>query len=181
MCGSTPGGPGLRRSNVHFKAINRRCHRMIVSGVTMLATSCSTLRPSAFPLTASRARWASVRRSLRLPNCCLSVRFLLQQVFDHSLLMPIGPASEDDCEEVEGLEDRCHGARILPVESCTPGPGRRTSLCTLRATIIDNGPSKRPSVEGSGDPIIDERSAEFLSDAPATALFNRLIRKARHR
>ena len=37
-----PGRPVRRRaSNVHFSAINRWCHRMIVSGVTIVATRLS--------------------------------------------------------------------------------------------------------------------------------------------
>jgi len=34
----TPGRPTPRRIVVHFRAINWRCHRRIVSGVTKVAT-----------------------------------------------------------------------------------------------------------------------------------------------
>ena len=55
-------------------AINLRYQRRIVSGVTMPATCITTRRPSCWPRTASRRRWASVRRSGRGPRCSRRTR-----------------------------------------------------------------------------------------------------------
>ena len=56
-------------------AINLRYQRRIGSGVTMPATCIQTRRPSFWPRTASRRRWASVRRSGRGPRCSRRTRF----------------------------------------------------------------------------------------------------------
>ena len=65
-------GAGLAR------AVRRAGHQVlerIVSGVTMPATCLRTRRPSWWPRTASRRRWASVRRSGRGPRYSRRTRF----------------------------------------------------------------------------------------------------------
>ena len=52
-----------------------RCHRRMVSGVTMLARSFRTRRPSFLPFAANRRRWSSVSRSRFPPRCSLKTRF----------------------------------------------------------------------------------------------------------
>ena len=64
-----------KTSGYHGQAINLRYQRRIVSGVTMPATCIQTRRPSFWPRTASRRRWASVRRSGRGPRCSRRTRF----------------------------------------------------------------------------------------------------------
>lgn len=65
----------LRALPPHFFAISWRYQRRIVSGVTMPAMARSALRPSLLPRTASRLRWASLRRSGRSPSCSRRIRF----------------------------------------------------------------------------------------------------------
>jgi hypothetical protein len=65
---STTGRPGRRRECVHFRTINSRCHRRMVSGVTSVATSRNTARPRRCPSTARRQRCASFNRSRRPVN-----------------------------------------------------------------------------------------------------------------
>ena len=72
---STPGRPGRCRVYVHFRTINSRCHRRMVSGVTSVATSRNTSRPRRCPSTARRRRCTSFNRSRRLVNCAFSARF----------------------------------------------------------------------------------------------------------
>ena len=70
------GRPRPRRALPSYVwAINLRYQRRIVSGVTMPATCITTRRPSFWPRTASRRRWASVRRSGRGPRCSRRTRF----------------------------------------------------------------------------------------------------------
>ena len=70
------GRPRRRRAlPSYFRAISLRYQRRIVSGVTMLATCARIRRPSVWPRTASRRRWASVRRSGRGPSCSRRTRF----------------------------------------------------------------------------------------------------------
>ena len=70
-----PGRPGRFGPKVHFRAISRRCHRRIVSGVTMVATRLRTRRPSRWPFAARRRRWSSVNRMRRPSICSLRIRF----------------------------------------------------------------------------------------------------------
>ena len=70
------GRPRPRRALPSYVwAINLRYQRRIGSGVTMPATCIKTRRPSCWPRTASRRRWASVRRSGRGPRCSRRTRF----------------------------------------------------------------------------------------------------------
>ena len=63
-----PGRPGPRRCmKFHFCATNRRCHRISVSGETIVSSSNSALRPTALAFLASSARSASVNR-MRFPR-----------------------------------------------------------------------------------------------------------------
>ena len=72
---STPGRPGRCLVQVNFRAISSRCHRRMVSGVTSVATSRRTARPSRWPSTASRRRCASSNCSRRPVSCAFSARF----------------------------------------------------------------------------------------------------------
>ena len=70
------GRPRPRRALPSYVwAINLRYQRRIGSDVTMPATCIQTRRPSFWPRTASRRRWASVRRSGRGPRCSRRTRF----------------------------------------------------------------------------------------------------------
>jgi hypothetical protein len=70
-----PGRPGRLGVNVHFRAIMWRCHRRIVSGVTMVATCRKIRRPSRRPFAARRRRSSSVSRRRRPVSCPLRTRF----------------------------------------------------------------------------------------------------------
>ena len=70
-----PGRPGRFGVNVHFRAISCRCHRRIVSGVTIVATWRKTRRPSRRPFAARRRRWSSVSRRRRPLSCSFRTRF----------------------------------------------------------------------------------------------------------
>jgi hypothetical protein len=58
-----------------FCAIRRRCQASSVSGVTIVANSTNTFRPSPFALAANRRRGSSVKRSRLLPSCSRRTRF----------------------------------------------------------------------------------------------------------
>ena len=65
---ATDGQPGRRAAlPSYFLAINSRCQRRIVSGVTSVPISPMRRRPKAFPLAASRLRWSSLNRRRFLP------------------------------------------------------------------------------------------------------------------
>ena len=72
---SAPGRPRRLREYVHFRTISSRCHRRIVSGVTSVATSRNTARPSRCPSCARRRRCGSVNRGRRPASCVFSTRF----------------------------------------------------------------------------------------------------------
>jgi hypothetical protein len=59
----------------YFFAMSSRYQRRIVSGVTRPASCSKTRRPRTRPFTASRRRWASVKRRRRSPSCSRSTRF----------------------------------------------------------------------------------------------------------
>jgi hypothetical protein len=69
------GRPGRFGVNVHFRAISGRCHRRIVSGVTIVATCRKTRRPSRRPFVARRRRWSSVSRRRRPFSWSVRTRF----------------------------------------------------------------------------------------------------------
>jgi hypothetical protein len=71
----TPGRPSRDRAYVHFRPINSRCHRRIVSGVTIVATSARSRRPRRRPMTARRRRSSSFNRSRCPCSCALRTRF----------------------------------------------------------------------------------------------------------
>ena len=60
---------------VHLRAMSCRCHRSIVSGVTIVATSRKACRPSRYARAASRRRSSSVSRRRRPPSCRRRTRF----------------------------------------------------------------------------------------------------------
>ena len=72
---STPGRTCRPLRWVHFRAINCRCHRRIVSGVTIVATWRNTRRPSRCPRMASRHRSSSLSRRRRPWSCFRRTRF----------------------------------------------------------------------------------------------------------
>jgi hypothetical protein len=72
---STPGRPDRPFAYAHLRAINCRCHRRIVSGVTIVATRRSPRRPNRCPRTASRRRSSSLSRRRRPCNCPRRMRF----------------------------------------------------------------------------------------------------------
>ena len=105
------GRPRPRRALPSYVwAITLRYQRRIVSGVTMPATCIQTRRPSCWPRTARRRRWASVRRSDRWPRCSREDPILLPEIRDQIVLVAVHPASERENEE---LERRRHGLRLL--------------------------------------------------------------------
>ena len=70
-----PARPDRPFAYVHFRAISCRCHRRIVSGVTMVATWRNLRRPSRCPRTASRRRSSSLSRRRRPRSCPRRMRF----------------------------------------------------------------------------------------------------------
>ena len=87
------GRPRRRRAlPSSFRAISLRYQRRIVSGVTMPAPCARIRRPSFWPRTASRRRWASVRRSGRGPRCLPEDPILLSEIIDHVFLVAVHPA-----------------------------------------------------------------------------------------
>jgi hypothetical protein len=80
-----PGRPGRRDMNVYFCAINRRCQRRIVSGVTMVATCLSTWRPS---------RWPLIQTYPTAAQLFMENSVLLHQIFDYLLLVAVDPSGQ---------------------------------------------------------------------------------------
>jgi hypothetical protein len=70
------GRPGLRLLRPSYLcAISFRCQANKVSGVTMVATSASILRPNPLALAANRRRWSSLNRTRRPHSCSRRTRF----------------------------------------------------------------------------------------------------------
>jgi hypothetical protein len=57
-----------------------RCQANKVSGVTSVATSARSFRPSPLALAANRRRWSSVNRTRRPPSCSRSTRVCSQNL-----------------------------------------------------------------------------------------------------
>jgi hypothetical protein len=110
---TVPGRPGRFGANVHFWTISRRCHRRIVSGVTMVATCLRTRRPSRWPFTARRRRWSSVNRRRRPLQLLFEDVVFLDQVLDDLLLMPVDPSSEGHEQQPHGGEIGSHRLIVL--------------------------------------------------------------------
>jgi hypothetical protein len=72
---STPRRLDRGVAYVHLRATNCRCQRSDVSGVTMVAISRNSRRPSRYARSASRRRSSSVRRRRRPPSCRRKRRF----------------------------------------------------------------------------------------------------------
>src|SRR5437773_344055 len=134
-----PGRPGRPGVKVHFRAIRRRCHRRIVSGVTMVATCRKTRRPSPRPLAARRRRWSSVSRRRR--PFSLQDAVLLYQVLDNVLLVVINPSREGQEQYLQRRESGLHWS-ILPGLGNEQEPGRvfghyeRTNAPTESAGVL---------------------------------------------
>ena len=116
-----PGRPGRPGVKVHFRAIRRRCHRRIVSGVTMVATCRKTRRLSPRPLAARRRRWSSVTEAAPL-QLLLQDAVLLYQVLDNVLLVVIDPSREGQEQYLQRRESGLHWS-ILPGVGNEQGPG----------------------------------------------------------
>jgi hypothetical protein len=112
-----PGRPGRFGSNVHFRAISWRCHRRIVSGVTIVATCRKTRRPSRRPFTTRRRRWSAVSRRRRPESCPLRTRFSSTR-YD-VLLVAIDPPGEGHEQHLQGGEVGYHSP-ILPCPTTFP-------------------------------------------------------------
>jgi len=112
-----PGRPGRFDVNVHFRAINCRCHRKIVSRVTIVATCLKTRRPSRRPFAARRRHWSSVNRRRRPFTCSLRTRFS-HQILDDVLLVAVDPPREGHEQHLQGVEVGAH----RPILPCSPGP-----------------------------------------------------------
>ena len=131
-----PGRPGRLEVNVHLLAMSCRCHRRIVSGVTIVATCRKTRRPSWRPFAARRRRWSSVPeaapRQLRLEDAVL-----LHQVFDDVLLVAIDPSGEGHKQHLQKGEVGNHSPILLPTD-----PGReatpRPNIRTVRGRLIQD-------------------------------------------
>src|SRR5437870_1392336 len=93
-----PGRPGRFRSNVHFPAISRRCHRRIVSGVTMVTTCLRTATES---LALRREPSALVVGQPEAPprQLLLENTVLLHQILDDLLLAAVDPSNEGHEQE----------------------------------------------------------------------------------
>jgi len=85
----SPGRPTRFAAYVHFSAISRRCHRINVSGVTMVAMRFNTFRlgGQAAPLVVGESQALALELLLQDP-------VFLGQIGDHVLLVAIQPAGE---------------------------------------------------------------------------------------
>ena len=103
----TRGLPDLRfELPSYFMAMSFRCHRKIVSGVTMLQHVDSSLRPSAFPLAAKRRRWSSFNRSRFFPRSSRRTRF-------SSLIYSMTTLCSRFIQPARAMRMICHGLKSM--------------------------------------------------------------------
>jgi hypothetical protein len=135
----TPGRPGRVGVNVHFRAISGRCHRRIVSGVTMVATCRKTRRPRRWPFAARRRRWSSVSRRQRPVSCPLRTRFSSIRYSMTVLLVAIDPSGEGHEQHLQAGDIGRHGPTVpCLIPDPVAGSGR-PSFRTLRARNLTGG------------------------------------------
>ena len=127
-----PGRPGRGGVNVHFRAISCRCHRRIVSGVTMVATCLRTRRPSRRPFCRKASALVVGEPEAASRHLLLADAVLLNQVVDDVLLVAIDPSAEGHEQHLQGVEIGRHGA-ILPCLIPAPlADGAGPNIRTLR-------------------------------------------------
>jgi hypothetical protein len=104
----TRGRPVRRLAYVHWRTTRWRCHRRMVSGVAMVATSRRVRRPSRCPIAARRRRSSSLSRRRRPRNLRLQRPVLFAQERDQVVLLLMHPTAEHRDEPRE----RRHGANL---------------------------------------------------------------------
>jgi len=118
---STAGRPGRCLVQVNFRAIGSRCHRSMVSGVTSVAASRSTARPSRCPSTLIRC-CASSNCSLRPVSCAFSVRFSSRRNAITS------PCSRSRLSEQRG-EEHLERKHVVSLANVSPRVFRHYGVC----------------------------------------------------
>ena len=116
-----PGRPGRFGVNVHVRAISCRCHRKIVSGVTIVATCLKTRRPSRRPF-AARRRLVVGQPEAALLHLLREDTVLLHQVLDDVLLVAVDPSREGDERTCKGETSAVIG-QSYRASRRTPYPG----------------------------------------------------------
>ncbi len=161
-----PGRPGRCGTNVHFRAISHRCHRRIVSGVTMVATWLRTRRPSRRPFTARRRRWPSVNPRRRPFSCSLRTRFSSTRYSMTSywwrLIHPARVTSSSRKGERSALIGRSYSATFRPCTGYGLGRvfghyerdhqarGRHDSSARSKVRVLDGPPMITGASENTG-------------------------------
>ncbi len=82
-----------------------------VTGVTIVATSGSSFRPSFLPLTAGCPRWSPVSRSRLFPTCCRWMRLSSRRNSTAPCCFSFNQPAKDDNQEREGRQNRLHDHR----------------------------------------------------------------------
>jgi hypothetical protein len=86
---------GLEKALPGRLSLSIRCRRRIVSGVTIVATCSSILRPRILPLTANQRPLVIVEQNALLAELLSEHTILGPKVLDHVLLLAIDPAGQD--------------------------------------------------------------------------------------
>ena len=134
---------GDRCSPISGRSVPGASERM-VSGVTMVATCLSIVRPRIFPLTARRRRWSSLSRMRFLPSKSLRTWFSVRQELEEPLWSAmVEPTGEDDDEELPGLQDEVHGRP----------PRTRRCKTAIQVVLVDCGLAKSPSSRSRRKPV----------------------------
>src|SRR4051812_10311196 len=117
------GRPGRRWPlPSYFCAINRWCQRSSVSGVTIVANSASTFRPSPFALAANRRQLVVGEPQPPLAELLTQHPVLLAQVFDHLKLALIHPTGNSDQDKAEWIQNGRHLLTSVSAPSEIRGP-----------------------------------------------------------
>lgn len=114
-----PVCPSSTRVPSYFMAMSFRCQRRTVSGVTILQHVESSLRPSAFPSTASRRRWSSLGRGRFFPSNSRRTLF-------SSMRYSMTAACSRFIHPAIPMSKICHGFRcVARVVTCRIRPVKR--------------------------------------------------------
>jgi hypothetical protein len=134
-CACRPGG---RSRPARLRATSSRCHRRIVSGVTIVATCASRRRPRRCPSSARRRRSRSSNR--RLPGeAGLQEAILFAKVRDHVGLLPMEPAAQGRDQQLE----RQHAQSLRHCDRSTCGTLRARRSLSNATTKSSGAPQDR--------------------------------------
>jgi hypothetical protein len=97
---STLACPGRRLASVHFRAISSRCDRRIVNGVTSVATSRNTPRPSRCPEHREAAALHIIQPQPAPSQLRFQCAILLAKERDHIMLLALEPSEQRDKEHL---------------------------------------------------------------------------------